>query len=699
VPYRFRVSFCIDSSGPTGLLGAIHCLQNVILTGGEVRIFEGRDAFEQEAAAFERAQIVRLDARQISMLRYHLGTGYEDVYIPAKGETDAHHGNTLASQAFVEVTIKRMEIMILDEVINLRSKGLLEYYTDSKVKYNALETVFEKQGRAMKIGDRFFFDSDVVEVCEYVFPARVSVDELVVGKDYDVALPREKRMQSYRLVTKRPDDDWYSFASNKPGFKDVVGSFGSLPPIYREGEGRIDPAAIVVQTLGGVKKELPFDLVEKKLYVMDFSRTHVMAAIGKPEGSPTHIYFTTKEPYAVCCIEGIKISMGMHNFGVPRWGRGIIDDFRSHSDQNTRVIGDFTKSVDLLPICGRMHDKVCLNQVWIKHFNQLAKSFNDEIPTLQETLLSKLKELCEIKFHRERLQTRFFELGNNYYLGMEFTREYDAWKKETISFIAPSHPDTFPDVAKSARKAVQGALNNRIDRLWYEACLEIIHEGDVYNPGGRSKIPPLYLIPSPFEQKLGELNELEAFRLFPRNYRIHSHVGNGFTQIQSEYDTTTFSLPSDTYVLEKTTSLKKSLKDLVANDVFEPIDTFEVVHKKSGSTVVRNSRGYVATLSNDVRIGRESDLSRAPDGYSESKVAMASFPVAHVVSHRTVHVNRVSGKAGDDGYVTAYVGDAQASVRYCPSLLFSCRLVYSQSLYFESTASLHEIQWFDRCMH
>ena len=643
-------------------------MQNVILSGGEVRIFEGRDAFDQEAAAFERAQIVRLDARQISMLRYHLGTGYEDVYIPAKGETDAHHGNTLASQAFVEVTIKRMEIMILDEVINLRSKGLLEYYADNKVKYNALDTVFEKQGRSMKVGDRFYYDSEVVEVCDYVYPTRVSVDELVVGQDYDVALPREKEMNSFRLVTKRADDDWYSFASNTPGFKNVVGSFGNLPPIYVKGKGRIDPAAIVVQTLSGMKKDLSFDIVEKKWFVMDFSRTHVMAAIGKPDKSPTHIYFTTQEPYAVCCIEGIKISMGMHSFGVPRWGRGIIDDFRSHSDQNTRIIGDFTKSVDLLPICGKMYDKVFSDQVWIKHFDQLAKSCKDEIPTLQSSLLVKLKELCEIKFHRDRLQTRFFELGNNYYLGMEFTREYDAWKKAAISSIAPSHPDAFPDVAKAARKAVQVALNNRIDRLWYEACLEVIHEGDVYNPGGRGKIPPLYLIPSPFEQKLGELKELESFRLFPRNYRLHAHVGNGFSQIQSEYDTTTFSLPSETYVLEKATSLKKSLKDLAANDIFEPVDTFEVVHKSRSSSVVRNSRGFVATLSNDVRIGRESDLSRAPNGYSESKVAMASFPVAHVVSHRTVHVNRVSGKAGDDGFVTAYVGDAQASVRSCTFL-------------------------------
>jgi hypothetical protein len=29
------------------------------------------------------------------MLKYHLGTGFEDVYIPATGEMDAHLGNVL----------------------------------------------------------------------------------------------------------------------------------------------------------------------------------------------------------------------------------------------------------------------------------------------------------------------------------------------------------------------------------------------------------------------------------------------------------------------------------------------------------------------------------------------------------------------------------------------------------------------------
>jgi hypothetical protein len=40
------------------------------------------------------------------------------------------------AQGFVEVTIKRMESMLLDEVIKLRSKGLLHYYSDSAMECN-----------------------------------------------------------------------------------------------------------------------------------------------------------------------------------------------------------------------------------------------------------------------------------------------------------------------------------------------------------------------------------------------------------------------------------------------------------------------------------------------------------------------------------------------------------------------------------
>ena len=36
----------------------------------------------------------------------------------------------------------------------------------------------------------------------------------------------------------------------------------------------------------------------------------------------------------------------MHNFGEKRWRDGIIDDIRSQTEPNTRVVGDFTKVRD-----------------------------------------------------------------------------------------------------------------------------------------------------------------------------------------------------------------------------------------------------------------------------------------------------------------------------------------------------------------
>lgn len=42
------------------------------MSGGTMKLSEARDAFAKGGATFERAQIVRLDARWIAMLRYHL---------------------------------------------------------------------------------------------------------------------------------------------------------------------------------------------------------------------------------------------------------------------------------------------------------------------------------------------------------------------------------------------------------------------------------------------------------------------------------------------------------------------------------------------------------------------------------------------------------------------------------------------------
>jgi 2-polyprenyl-6-methoxyphenol hydroxylase-like FAD-dependent oxidoreductase len=70
----------IVGGGPTGLLTAIHCAENCLASGGALKLYEARDTFRSGGSQYERAQIVRLDTRWISMLRYHLGKSSLLVY-------------------------------------------------------------------------------------------------------------------------------------------------------------------------------------------------------------------------------------------------------------------------------------------------------------------------------------------------------------------------------------------------------------------------------------------------------------------------------------------------------------------------------------------------------------------------------------------------------------------------------------------
>jgi hypothetical protein len=111
--------------------------------------------------------------------------------------------------------------------------------------------------------------------------------------------------------------------------------------------------------------------------------------------------------------------------------------------------------------------------------------------------------------------------------------------------------------------------------------------------------------------------------------------------------------------------IERNLGEVAAGERFEPVYRFEVLFESRDHSVVRNSRGFVTKL----EVHRLSNLSRAPKGYSESKVALASFPTAHVVSHRTLKVNAQTREGGHDVYITAFVGDAQASPHF---MRYSC---------------------------
>lgn len=304
--------------------------------------------------------------------------------------------------------------------------------------------------------------------------------------------------------------------------------------------------------------------------------------------------------------------MGMHNFGETRWGRGIVDDIRSTNDQNTRIIGDFTKMVRQVPVAQLMYD-LMKGENWQAHFKKVVA--DSKFPELDEAdpIVPKMVAAAEWHaknaptFRRQTLQTRFFETGDNYYLGMEFTREYDRWKIKTAKEICASLSlNNMDDAKKKDAGRLEGVMQHHIDRLWYEACLEVIRQGDVYNPGAASRVPRLYMTNSYFDAKLGTLPVGESFRLSAR-----------------------------------------------------PEEKYEVVIKGGSQVIVRNIEGYISKMTKATIIKREGNLTRQPDGNTESKVALATFPVGHYVNFRTARLNNET-----KGYVFAFIGDEQSTPHF-----------------------------------
>jgi hypothetical protein len=78
--------------GPDGFLTVIHSAESVLASGGGIKLYTLSK--ERTGAAFEKAEIVRLDQRWTAMLRYYLGTAFEDTFVPTS-ETDAPLGNTV----------------------------------------------------------------------------------------------------------------------------------------------------------------------------------------------------------------------------------------------------------------------------------------------------------------------------------------------------------------------------------------------------------------------------------------------------------------------------------------------------------------------------------------------------------------------------------------------------------------------------
>lgn len=624
----------VVGGGPTGLCTAIHCLENVLASDGTMRLYESRDAFLQAGATFERSQIVRLDARWIGILRYHLGTIFEDVFVPASGETASHYGNILPSQGFIEITIKDLENMMNIQVVKFASRELLKQDTNSGASYDVNKNQLIKLGKALKKDDlvRFKvdpngFDSEqeytwTVKELNFAKPLDLSAIELM--KEYAIYTPKNRMVAKYRLIGMNMKSQEYAFEAIGHELGDFMASARENFYIYPKGT-KVNGAceSIILECLIRNDKksycriELPYKDIESEPFVIDVGHCHVAEAIGKPIDSPVHFSITTSEPYGVCCLSGLKVAMGMHNFGVRRWRIGIIDDIRSHTDQNTRVVGDFTKIVNAGMIVKKMNDLLVKETNWRLHFEKLAcdGGFSTEADLISMLLRVYLEKLIsQLPFKRSHLQTRFFETGDNFYLGMEFPREYARWKIATVDALVASLAGAAAgekDKMK-AMSAMKGTLAHSIDRLWYQSALDVIKLGDVYNPGGHIKVPHLDMIDSLIDCKLSSLDVGETFRVTE-----------------------------------------------------SPALRYEILFKETGifgvgsNVIVRDFEGRVSKMSPSTVVRRGGNLTRSPDGLTESRVSIATFPVSHYLNHRTMRLNN-----RENGYVFAFLGDEQSTPHF-----------------------------------
>jgi hypothetical protein len=269
--------------------------------------------------------------------------------------------------------------------------------------------------------------------------------------------------------------------------------------------------------------------------------------------------------------------------------------------------------VRVIPICEKMKDFISSDQDWRAHFTKMIcdnSTITKEEYLLQ--ILSKIEKACKWQaknakeFRRQTLQTRFFETGDNYYLGMEFPREYEYWKGKLVDYLIKSMAEDNTESTQDSCCRLKSSLTHGLDCLWYEACLETIRTGDVYNPGARHRVPRLYVINSYFDVELSCLPVGESFRLSA-----------------------------------------------------SPENRYEVLVKRAAHIFARNHEGMISKLIPDTKVRREGNLTRTPDGNTESKVALATFPVSHYVNYRTMRLGD-----GQKGYVFAFIGDEQATPHF-----------------------------------
>jgi hypothetical protein len=286
----------VVGGGPTGLMTVIHCTENVLISGGEMKLYDSRVEFELGGSTFERAQIVRLDARWIAMLRYHLGTGFEDVFSPASGETNAQLGNNSPTQGFVEITIKDLECMLHAEVSRLWSKGVIGVFTESKAQYDVASNSLTKSGEHLKLGDKILRRVDPNgnpskefhrwKISDILYAEALGIEDLRVGEEYGVHVKQENAIFQFTLIGVDLQTRTYNFKSQKKKIDSLAATTHNLPPIYPKGTSHADANMVVItcsakgDTESFYCEHFPVDELKGQQFVVDIGYAHVVECIG-----------------------------------------------------------------------------------------------------------------------------------------------------------------------------------------------------------------------------------------------------------------------------------------------------------------------------------------------------------------------------------------------------------------------------------
>eukprot|EP00526_Cylindrotheca_closterium_P004181 CAMPEP_0113607374 /NCGR_PEP_ID=MMETSP0017_2-20120614/3351_1 /TAXON_ID=2856 /ORGANISM="Cylindrotheca closterium" /LENGTH=2590 /DNA_ID=CAMNT_0000515975 /DNA_START=92 /DNA_END=7861 /DNA_ORIENTATION=- /assembly_acc=CAM_ASM_000147 len=591
-------------AGPTGFLTAIHCTESVLASGGMIKLYmESKGGRDGEH--FESAEVVRLDPRWTAMLRYYLGTFFEDAFVPTS-ETNPMLGNNEPSEGFLEVAMKDLENMLHIQVSKLWSKGLIQVFTDADARYDPEANAIMKDGQFLKVGDMLVRKlngdgkkSDLShswKVTDVTKVPTLGIEQLKQNTEYAIYVSLRDEVLPFKLTKVELQSRTYTFESLSESSKDIVVQAHTLPAIYPKGTQRhMDVETFKIECVepsseGDYKNQvIPMKKVRNYKFTLDLTNTHVFQCMGKKEDSTTHLSTTTSEPYGMCCLQGAKVSFVMHNFGV------------TVRNTMTTVFGDNSKMVRQDAVVAEMVPLI-KKKYWKYHFLHVLGGSLEALERLMEAIMHFAKKTQS--FRRKTLQVRFVETCDNFTLGMEMTHAYKNWRIRIGQELAKSmkKPPAFDEIGMEPKDYIA----QNIDRLWFQATLEVLTEAKTYEHSARSRVPHFYLAPSYTDDDVGDLE-----------------VGDAFT------------------VKEK------------------PGERYEVMVKDKEFVFARNANGYMTKSKLDRQVRRDSDLTRATDGVTESKVAVSVFVVGQFVNHKSARVNNEK-----DGYIFSFIGDEQATPHF-----------------------------------